>query len=115
GKVVVLEFMATWCITCAQQEPILKELYSKYQSDNVILLSVTIDPAFDTPDVLRSHIAKKGIPWMVARDTTLMLTDYFQVMELSTILIIAPDGEVKNVFKGLTDLDTLSSAVDALL
>ena len=29
GKIVVLEFMATWCQTCAQQEPILQELHTK--------------------------------------------------------------------------------------
>ncbi len=115
GKVVVLEFMATWCLVCAQQEPILKELQSKYQSENVVLLAVSIDPVYDTPDVLRNHIAKKGLTWMITRDTTLMMTNYFQIMEISTILIITPDGEVANIFKGLTDLDTLSRAVDELL
>jgi cytochrome oxidase Cu insertion factor (SCO1/SenC/PrrC family) len=115
GKVLVLEFMATWCLVCAQQEPILKELQSKYQSENVVSLAVSIDPAYDTPDVLRNHIAKKGLTWMITRDTTLMMTNYFQVTEISTILIITPDGEVTNVFKGLTDLDALSRAVDELL
>ncbi|MFQ6134368.1 MAG: TlpA family protein disulfide reductase [Nitrososphaerales archaeon] len=115
GKVVALEFMATWCLVCAQQEPILKELNSKYKDENFVLLSVSIDPAYDTPDVLRNHIAKKGISWLITRDTTLMMTDYFKVTELATILIITPDGEVVNVFKGLTDLDTLSRAIDALL
>ncbi len=115
GKVVVLEFMATWCLVCAQQESILKEVDSKYQSDDVVLLAVTVDPSFDTPEVLRNHIAKKGITWMITRDTTLMFPGYFQVTELPTILIISPDGQVNNRFNGFTDTDTLSRAVDALL
>ncbi len=49
------------------------------------------------------------------RNTALMLTNYFQVTDLATILIITPDGEAVNVFKGLTDLDTLSRAIDALI
>jgi cytochrome oxidase Cu insertion factor (SCO1/SenC/PrrC family) len=114
GKVVVLEFMTTWCLTCAQMDSVLNELNSKYQSDNVVLLSVTTDPAYDTSDVLKNHIAKKEISWTVVRDTTLMLTNYFQVVELSTILIISPDGEVVNVFTGFTELDKLSRAVDQL-
>lgn len=115
GKVVVLEFMATWCLTCAQQVPILKDFVSKYQSDDLVLVSVTIDPSFDTPDVLRSYVVKKELPWIHTRDTTMMLTEFFQVMELPTILIITPDGEVVKEFNGLTDLDTLSRAVDAVL
>ncbi len=49
------------------------------------------------------------------RNTALMLTNYFQVTDLATILIITPDGEAVNVFKELTDLDTLSRAIDALI
>lgn len=113
GKVVVFEFMATWCLTCAQQEPILQELYTKYE--NVVVLAVSIDPTYDTPDVLRNFIEKKDIPWQITRDTSLMMTRFFQVSEISTILIISPDGEMENKFVGLTNLDTLSSAVDILL
>ena len=115
GKVVVFEFMATWCLTCAQQEPILQELYTKYQNENVVVLVVSIDPTYDTPDVLRNFIEKKDIPWQITRDTSLMMTRYFQVSEISTTLIISPEGEVENEFIGLTDLDTLSRAVDILL
>ncbi len=112
GKVVILEFMATWCNTCRQQEPILKELQSIYKSENVFVIAVSIQPEYDTPDILRSEINQREISWLVTRDTTLEMTRYFQVTELSTILIISPDGEAKNLFKGLTDLNTLSQAVD---
>lgn len=114
-NIVVLEFMATWCLTCAQQEPILKELHIKYQSENVIVLAVSIDPTFDTPDVLMNFIEKKDIPWQMTRDTSLMMTTHFQISEISTTLIITPEGEVANKFIGVTDLDTLSRAVDMLL
>jgi cytochrome oxidase Cu insertion factor (SCO1/SenC/PrrC family) len=116
GKVVVLEFMASWCLTCAQQEQVMKnDFYPQYKDKNVVLLSVTVDPAYDTPDVLKNHIEKKGVEWPMLRDTTLALTDYFKVTELSTTLIISPNGEVKNTFTGLTNFDTLSNAVDPLL
>lgn len=115
GKIIVFEFMATWCLTCAQQEPILQELYSKYQNDNVVVLAVSIDPTYDTRDVIKNFVEKKDIPWQITRDTSLMMTRTFQISEISSILIISPEGEVENEFTGLTDLDTLSRAIDTLL
>jgi cytochrome oxidase Cu insertion factor (SCO1/SenC/PrrC family) len=116
GKVVVLEFMATWCTSCAQQEQILKnEFYPAYNDKNVVILSVSVDPTYDTQDVLRDHIAKKGVGWLMTRDTTLTLTNYFKVTELSTILIINPVGKVTATFVGPTDMATLSKTVDPLL
>jgi thiol-disulfide isomerase/thioredoxin len=114
-NIVVLEFMATWCLTCAQQEPILQELHTKYQDENLVVLAVTIDPTYDTPDVLSSFVEKNDIPWQITRDTSLMMTKYFQVSEISTTIIISPEGEVENEFTGLTDLDTLSRAVNVFL
>lgn len=115
GKIVVFEFMATWCLTCAQQEPILQELFLKYQNDDVVVLAVSIDPTYDTNDVIKNFIDKKDIPWQITRDTSLMMTRFFQISEISSILIISPEGEVENEFTGLTDLDTLSKAIDILL
>jgi len=115
GKVVLIEMMATWCMSCAQQEKILKELYPIYKDKNFALLSVSVDPTFDTQDVLKDHMVKKNIPWLMTRDTTLMMTDFFKVTELATVLIISPEGEVVERFVGVTDLDTLSRSLDELL
>jgi alkyl hydroperoxide reductase subunit AhpC len=102
-------------MSCAQQEEILKILYPNYKDKNFVLFSVSVDPAFDTRDVLKNHMEKKDIPWLMTRDTTLMMTDYFKVTQLSTILIITPEGEVVDRFEGVTDLGTLSRALDELL
>jgi len=115
GKVLLLEYMATWCLTCAQMEPILKDFWSKYESQNVEMLAVSVDPTFDTPDVIKNHIIKKDIPWVITRDTTLMLMNYFKVTDLSTVMIISPEGEVVETYKGLVNLETLSEVVDNLL
>ena len=114
-KVIILEFMATWCTTCAQQEVILKEFWPIYQNDNVVLISVSTDPTFDTLDVLRNHVENKEITWLMTRDTTLAMTSYFQITDLSTIIIISPDGEIMNTFKGVTDIETLTNAIENIL
>jgi len=115
GKVVVMEFMATWCITCAEQLPILKELQNKYESSNLIILSISTDPAFDTFDILKNYASKKEITWNVTRDSTLQMTDYFDIKGLSTIILVSPNGEVKDQFTGLTDINKLSNAINNLI
>jgi thiol-disulfide isomerase/thioredoxin len=43
GKIVVLNFWATWCAPCREEMPELSELYTEYKSKNVVVLGVAVD------------------------------------------------------------------------
>lgn len=43
GKIIVLNFWATWCPPCREEMPELSELYKEYQQKNVVVLGVAID------------------------------------------------------------------------
>jgi len=76
GKVVLLDFFATWCGPCISEIEHLKSLYNKYSPDQLVILSISVDPNSDTVQILQNFAQQYEIAWTVARDTTNVADKY---------------------------------------
>ena len=65
GKVVLLDFWATWCEPCREALPNIKKIADKFQGQPLAILSVSLDP---DAEKWRDFIAKNGMTWLNYRD-----------------------------------------------
>ena len=96
GKVVLVNFWATWCGPCRQEMPHLDRLYRKYHSAGFVLLGISVD---DDRGKAAEFARKLGVSFPVLFDTDKAVSGLYGAVMPST-LIIDRDGKVRYVHLG---------------
>ncbi len=99
GRVVVLNFWATWCPPCVTEMPSLERL-SKL--DKVTVLTVSVDRDLD---ILRNFVAQHGLTLTVARDPERRLAARYGTYKYPETYILGPNGKVHDKMFGAVDWD----------
>jgi len=115
GKVVVIDFMATWCGLCRQQIPQFKVVWEKEDyKGKIVLMSIDIDPT-ESVETLRAFTRELPYAtWIWARDTA-NLRQIYQVTAIPTSVIIDRDGYIIFTHVGATDATTFIEEINQLL
>lgn len=98
GKIVIVDFWATWCAPCRKGIPDLIELQKEFK-DNLVVIGISLDQ--DTkPDVI-PFINKYGINYPVVYATNQVIIDYGSINLIPTSFIINREGEIVDKQVGL--------------
>jgi peroxiredoxin len=100
GRVVLVNFWATWCGPCRQEMPHLNRLYQKYRASGFVLLGVNVD---EDPKAAAGVVAKLGVNFPVLLDTDKAVSKRYDLATMPSTVLIDRDGRVRYVHLGYKD------------
>jgi thiol-disulfide isomerase/thioredoxin len=112
GKVILLNFWATWCGPCRAEIPDLIELQNKYR-DRLQILGLVVDD--DDQDAVKKFVAEFNINYPVAIVTDDVRVQYGGIGALPTSFMLDSDGRVVQKHEGLRDPVLYETEVRSLL
>ena len=92
GKVVVLNFWASWCPPCRWEMPFFEEMHQEYKDQGVVFLGVAIS---DTLENARGFAESTGVTYPIGLDTTGEISRNYNVVSLPTTFFIGREGNVE--------------------
>ncbi len=114
GKIVIVDFWASWCLPCAKSFPVLDELQKKY-GDRLVVLAVNVDEKQANMD---KFLQKHPVLLTVVRDGEQKLVAAVEPQTMPTSFILDGEGKVRFMHKGFHGEDTRKeylSEIDSLL
>ncbi|MBI3317785.1 MAG: TlpA family protein disulfide reductase [Candidatus Omnitrophica bacterium] len=113
GKVVILDFWATWCPPCRQEIPHFKALYSRYQARGLEVVGLALDQ--NGAAAVRPFVQAEGITYPVAIGNQKITADYGGIRGIPTTFIIDRKGKIVRKFVGYQEMKVFESAIEPLL
>jgi len=112
GKVVLLDFWATWCVPCREETPHFVELQQKYGDRGLQIIGISMD---DSPDPVRPFTQQFHVNYPVVMGTAKTGEEYGGVLGLPIAFLIDRDGRIVAKHIGATDAAVFEREITGLL
>jgi cytochrome c biogenesis protein CcmG/thiol:disulfide interchange protein DsbE len=112
GKVVLLNFWATWCAPCQVELPRFAAWQRKYGPEGLQVIGIAMD---DAPGPVRARVRRLGLGFPVMMGDAAIGTRYGGVLGLPVTFLIARDGTAAARFAGETSLEEMEKEIQGLL
>ncbi|MCP5468490.1 MAG: TlpA family protein disulfide reductase [Deltaproteobacteria bacterium] len=104
GKVVLLNFWASWCSPCRHEMPSLENLYQKYKSKDFIVLGVSLDE--DGWSSINAFTDKVKVSFPIILDEDMQVSQLYQTFRIPESFLIDQSGIVVDQFTGPQDFNS---------
>lgn len=114
GKVVILDFWATWCPPCRKEIPHFVELQDRYGAKGLVVIGVALDDERTAGEV-RAFSRRMGINYPILYGNREVMEAYGPIEAIPTTFVIDRDGRIRARFVGYQPGKVFEDAVRPLL
>jgi cytochrome c biogenesis protein CcmG, thiol:disulfide interchange protein DsbE len=103
GKVVMVDFWASWCGPCGESFPAMDEIQKKYSAQGLVIIAINVDEKkSDMDDFLKAH----PVSFAIVRDAAQKLVDKAGIGTMPSSFLLGRDGKVVFAHSGFHGNDT---------
>ena len=111
GRVVLLNFWASWCEPCRQELPQLQQIHERHSADGLVVLGVSDGD----PNQARQFLEEHGIGYPSLHDEDGSVMQSFGIHAIPTSLLVGSDGRLRKRMSGYTSAGAFERALKPLL
>ena len=112
GKVVVVNFWASWCVPCREEAPLLEATWRAYRDRDVVLVGVNFQ---DQEEAARAFIAEFGLTFPNGRDAGSRIAVDYGVYGIPELFFVTRDGRIASKHIGLIGRAALEARIEEAL
>jgi peroxiredoxin len=113
GKVVILDFWATWCPPCVMEIPHFIELYEQYKDRGFAMVGISLDR--EGVGVVKPFVRKYGVNYLILMSDGKVEKAYGGIVSIPTTFVIDPAGNIRRKYIGYRDKSVFEADIKELL
>ena len=106
GKVVLLDFWASWCAPCKASFPAMDEIYQEYKDQGFVILAVSVD---NTAKAYQKFATKSEVTFPLMLDAQKKLVNTAEIEAMPTSFLIDKKGVIRSVHNGYLGKKTIET------
>ncbi len=111
GRVTVINFFASWCVPCKEENPALVRVYERYRGSDVVFIGVLYQ---DSRDNGLKYVRDNGVTWTTGSDDDGRVAFSYGVFGIPETYFIGADGVIAGRHIGPIDENTLVNGIETL-
>lgn len=114
GKVILVNFWATWCGPCRKEIPDLTQLYSDLQDDGLLIVGIAVDK--EGAEVVKPFLEKQSVNYPIVLDPDQSTEKHFDAMYgLPTTYVVNPEGKIVRRVLGIFPVEKMKPTLKDML
>lgn len=115
GRVVFLNFWATWCVPCREEMPSMEQLYRRYKDRGLVVLAISVDA--EGAKVVVPFVKELKLTFPIGLDPRMTLAQQYGVLGIPSSFLVDQKGRLVALALGPRDWDskTARAVIESLL